>query len=228
MLIIKDLEVAFGKHTVLKNLNLNVGEEIHGIMGMNGSGKTTFLNTLFGLVQPDKGKMLFQERVLNKTDIAYFEAHNFFYSKITGEEYLKLFRLKHGRFDMEGWNKLFGLPLGNLVETYSTGMKKKLAFLGFICLNKPIFVLDEPFNGVDMESAQKIKIVLKLLKEKGKIIIITSHIVESLTSICDSISYLADGNFKHNFMQPAFGEIEEKVFGEFNQENKKRIEKLIG
>lgn len=100
--------------------------------------------------------------------------------------------------------EVFNLPLAKYVESYSTGMKKKLSFLGLLLLGKSIYILDEPFNGIDMESVELFKSIIKNLKERGCTILISSHIISSLTDMCSDIYFLNDGVFakkyeKHNF-----------------------------
>src|SRR5690606_1140889 len=132
-----------------------------------GSGKTTLLSSLYGLKIPDSGSLTYWEKPLRRSDIGYLETSNFFYSRITGMEYLQLFTINNPAFSIDGWNKLFELPLNQFIENYSTGMKKKLAFLGIIALNKPVLILDEPFNGIDMETTQTLKLIIQALKKKS-------------------------------------------------------------
>ena len=152
MIIINDLQLSYGSVKVIDHLNLEIHSgTIHGLVGLNGSGKTTLLSSMYGLKDPDKGSMTFKGEPLRRSDIGYLETGNFFYSRITGMEYLQLFKIQNPAFKVAEWNVLFELPLDEFVENYSTGMKKKLAFLGIIALNKPVMVLDEPFNGIDLE-----------------------------------------------------------------------------
>lgn len=132
MITIANLSVSYcAGESVLDSLCLDLAEQaIHGIVGLNGAGKTTLFDTLFGLKQPQEGTVSYNGRPLTKKDTAYLPAENFFYSHITGAEYVSLFPCPG--FDREAWNALFGLPLNRLIDEYSTGMKKKLALLGII------------------------------------------------------------------------------------------------
>lgn len=228
MLIINKLNVSYKKNHVLENLSIDLNiSEIHGIVGLNGAGKTTLLNTIFGIKKADSGNIYYNNSNINKKYIAFLETQNYFYPKITGKEYLELFRLNNKDFEISEWNKLFTLPLNKLIETYSTGMKKKLAFMGTMCLDKPIIILDEPFNGVDLESNRKIKEILMRLKVKGKTIIITSHILESLTNICDTISYLKTRKIEFTVGKNEFSSVEEKIFNLQDNDDKDLIENLL-
>ena len=212
MLTINNLQVGYQEHLVLKGLNLNakVGE-IHGILGMNGSGKSTFFNALYRFLPTRAGEIAFNNQPVHQKDIAYLETHHFFYSYMTGEEYLQLCALQNPDFNIAEWNQIFDLPLKTMVDTYSTGMKKKLAFIGNIALNRPIMVLDEPYNGVDFESCEIIYEILLRLRKQGKIILISSHIIESLTNVCDRVSYLNNGVIEREYAKTDFKQMEQDL-----------------
>jgi ABC-2 type transport system ATP-binding protein len=227
MITIHNLSVSYNKKENIINkldLSLNMGL-IHGIVGLNGAGKTTLLNTLFGLKKPDSGTILFDDRKINKTQVAYLPTENFFYSNITGHEYLGLF--KNESFDIDQWNRLFDLPLNNIIDSYSTGMKKKLALLAILKQDKPLMILDEPFNGLDIETCRIIRLILLRLKDRNKTILITSHIIETLTNLCDYIHYLEKGRIKYSHDKSSFAEFEREVFEKIEKENIELIQSLI-
>lgn len=209
MLQIKNLQVAYGEKKVLTGLDFtaNVGE-ITGIVGLNGSGKTTLLNTIYGEINPREGEISFANQAIVPASIAYLKTQNFFYQRITGAEYLDLFRMKHPNFKVEEWNAVFRLPLEKWVDSYSTGMKKKLAFMGILSLNRKVIILDEPFNGLDLETNETLKNILKILRSKQKTILVTSHILETLTTICDRIFYLNKGIMEHHFEAENYHQLE--------------------
>lgn len=228
MISIENVSLRYGKKEVIRDLDLTIGlESTHGLVGLNGSGKTTLITGLCGLKPLARGKIQFQNRSLAKKDVAYLETNNFFYSNITGREYLELFTCHYPDFMIDEWNQLFDLPLDQFTESYSTGMKKKLAFMGVIALNRSILVLDEPFNGIDLETTQKLKIIIKTLQEQGKTILLTSHILESLTSLCTAISYLADGQIQHTFQPAEYATMETKIFGDLQEKNAALVRKLL-
>ncbi len=104
-----------------------------------------------------------------------------------------------------------------LIENYSTGMKKKLAILAIIKTNKPFLLLDEPFNGLDLESSRIFTAVLKRLREDGKTIIVTSHMLESLASLCDQIHYLKDGVIYKTYNPGELAAMNNEIFSELDQ-----------
>lgn len=227
MITINKLTISYSSEKkVIDNLDLSLDNGlIHGIVGLNGAGKTTLLNAIFGLKKADNGIIFIDNQKVTKKIIAYLETEVFFYSNITGREYLSLF--KNQNFDIEQWNKLFALPLDNIVDNYSTGMKKKLAFLSILKQNKPLMILDEPFNGLDIEACRIIRMILLRLKEKGKTIIITSHIIETLTNLCDLIHYLENGKIRYSKDRNEFVEFEKEIFDSIENKNEKLIDELI-
>lgn len=226
---IKGLKVAYPKHEVLKGVNLRFeAEQVNGLVGMNGSGKTTLLRTIFGLKDKQAGSIMNNGMELQSSQIAYLETENYFYPKMKGREYLELFRLKNPEYDPLKWNALFELPLNKLVDEYSTGMKKKLALLGVLALDRPVLLLDEPFNGVDLESNEKIKLVLKRLKEEGKTIIITSHIIDSLLTLADTISILHGGIISITAPHHRFSEINEYLANTISENTQGVIDEIFG
>jgi len=226
---IQNLVVGYDKTAmVLNQLNLDLSSNaIHGIVGLNGAGKTTLLYTISGFISPTEGSILYEGQPLEKSAIAFLETHNFFYHKITGKEYLGLFKTQNTNFQFEQWNTLFELPLNKLIETYSTGMKKKLAFLAVLSLDRPIIILDEPFNGLDLESNLSVKKVLQGLKEAGKTIIITSHILEALTEITDYIHYLSEKKILKTFEKTNMKEVVPFITTHSQKENSQLIEELL-
>lgn len=227
MIIINNLSISYKKNeNVIEDLNLQIQENyIHGIVGLNGSGKTTLLNSIFGLKKYNKGTIMLNAEKLLKKDISYLPTENYFYSNITGKEYLSLFKNKD--FNSEKWNSLFLLPLDKIIDTYSTGMKKKLALLAILKKNKPIMIFDEPFNGLDIETSRIIRSILLKLKDKGNTIIVTSHIIETLTNMCDYIHYLENSRIKYSIEKSEFKNFENEIFNSIENKNKELINELI-
>ena len=228
MIIIENLVVSYDKRqNIINSLNLVLSDNtINGIVGLNGAGKTTLLNSIYGLKSIDRGTIKSNDKKVNKKEISFLETENYFYSNITGREYLSLF--KNLLYDPDKWNQLFLLPLDIIVDDYSTGMKKKLALMGILKQDKPIMILDEPFNGLDIETCRIIRQILLMLKERGKTIIITSHIIETLTNLCDYIHYLEKGEIKYCKDKGDFTEFVREIFASIEHKNKEIINELIG
>ena len=199
MLTIDNLSVSYGTHTVLSQLDLSLERGgIHGIVGFNGAGKTTLLNAIYG-IPAQRDCIRFDGALLSRKDIAYLETESFFYSRITGRDYLKLFQARSGGFDFETLCSVFSVPLDHFVDSYSTGMKKKLALTGILSLDRKVLLLDEPFNGLDLESVSVLQLALRKLSAAGRLVVVTSHILESLSPLCDAIHLLQDGRIYKSY-----------------------------
>ena len=221
MIKIKNLSVSFSNNAVLVDISVDLQpNQIYGIVGLNGSGKTTFFNALSKSIQVTNGYMEFNGNPISDKDIGYLESVNFFYSRITGNEYLKIFSQTNPSFNLNSLQNFFKLPLDDLIETYSTGMKKKLALLGLLKKNRSIFLLDEPFNGLDLESNKILELIITALKEKEKTLFISSHIIDPLLKLCDVILILENGKFAKIVDRQKFNEIEDELFKKFNDDTK--------
>ena len=229
MITIKNLSASYGDHMVLKGVNLELSEGmIHGLAGLNGSGKTTLLHAICGIKKINEGQLQMNGQRLKTTQVAMVETEPYFYKGITGSEYLELFRpgaTQH--FATQEWLDLFAVPGGELTDTYSTGMKKKLALIGACKLNRPVLLLDEPYNGLDLESSRVLTAVLRRMASKGTTIIITSHILQTLTGLCTYIHYLKNGVIERTFdtLDPEM--IDKAIFRELDAGIDKIIDDIL-
>ncbi len=220
---IKNLDFSYGNKSILKNFSLSIKEgTVHGILGGNGAGKTTFFNLLFGTLPSSHAGIT----DINRYDIAYLETDMFIYSYMTGAEYLELINEKNTK-NVKEWNIIFELPLNDYAHNYSTGMKKKLLLLGVLLLNKKIVILDEPFNGLDLKTCEVIHYIIQRLKAVGKTILLSSHILETVIQNADEISYLEEGRILKTFDKSSFSELKQLVKSKFINDVVPRIDDLI-
>lgn len=227
MITIENLVVSYDKNKpVLDLLNLTLSDNtINGIVGLNGSGKTTLLNAIYGLKRIDSGSINHNHQKINKKEMSFLETESYFYPNITAREYLGLF--KNQGYDLERWNKLFLLPVDTIIDEFSTGMKKKLALMGILKQDKQIMILDEPFNSLDIESCRIIRQILLKLKDRGKTIIVTSHVIETLTNLCDYIHYLDGGKIKYSRDKSGFEDFQKEIFTSIADRSEELINELI-
>ena len=218
MITIKKLYKSFGKVDVLKDINLTFEPgQVNGIAGRNGAGKTTLFRCIAGL-EDHGGKVILQQNNF-KYKIGFLAADPYFMNRITGREYLQLLSnaCRTGKIDFNAKN-IFNLPLDQYASTYSTGMKKKLALTGILIQNNEVLLLDEPFNGVDIQSNVLISEIIKRLKTSGKTIILSSHILGSLSELCDQIHILDAGSISKTVSQSEFDLLnQEMIDDDFNE-----------
>lgn len=195
MIKIINLSKTYGNIKVLKNINLELDEgKIYGIVGENGAGKTTLFNCIAG-IETYKGKIETGFASL-KDHLGFLQTESYFFSKITGREYIQLLSTARGKkVEAIKEKNIFDLPLNKYAVTYSTGMKKKLALTALLLQDNDVFIFDEPFNGVDIQSNIIITEIILKLKELKKTIIISSHIFSTLSDVCDEIHLLKEGAF---------------------------------
>jgi ABC-2 type transport system ATP-binding protein len=211
MIQIIGLYKQYDGHPILNDINLAFARgEIHGIVGENGAGKTTLFKCMCG-IEDYKGTVQYDAGIL-KNQTGYLPTLPYYLSKMTGAEYLRLLCNARGisDFHIDHYN-LFELPLSQYAETYSTGMQKKLAITALLLQKNEVFVLDEPFNGVDISSNMMIHDILIKLKELNKIVILSSHIFSTLQDSCDFLHYLKDGKIKYSLPKGSFETIENEM-----------------
>jgi ABC-2 type transport system ATP-binding protein len=131
---------------------------------------------------------------------------------ITGREYIRLLCNARGKTNLDIDSKnIFDLPLHQYASTYSTGMKKKLAITAILLQENEYFILDEPFNGVDIQSNIILTEIILKLKELNKIVIISSHIFSTLSETCDEIHLLRKGEQIKSVQKSGFKNLEQEM-----------------
>ena len=211
MITVENLSKTYGSHEVLKNIHLTFEPgRVYGIVGENGAGKTTLFRCLAGLdshsgvVRSALGQF--------KNHLGFLPTDPYFFARITGREYVRL--LCNSRNvpvpDLDQAN-VFDLPLDQYAVTYSTGMKKKLALLAILMQQNEVYILDEPFNGVDIQSNLIITEIIHRLKSLNKTVIISSHIFSTLQDNCDEIRLLRAGAFVRTVLKDEFQQLEAEM-----------------
>ncbi len=213
MLEVKNLNVSLLNKKVFANLNFSIEKgQIIGFLGKNGAGKTTLFNSIYGLVKYE-GEVFFENNILVQNKVSFIETENYFYDYIKAKEYLSFFNSQN--IDIDQLAVLFNIPLDDYVHNFSTGMKKKLAIIANLTLKTPIVIFDEPFNGLDFESVEKLYLLLQKIKANDRIILISSHIFETLKNSCDKIIHIESGVIKNIYLKNEFSALEKTIKSEF-------------
>ncbi len=211
MIKIEKISKFYGKKQVLNSIDLEFKKgKIYGIVGENGAGKTTLFRCISGL-ENYKGNVTSDFKKLND-HLGLLLTEPFFFSKITGKEYIQFLanarQIKQSNIEDKN---IFDLPLNQYAANYSTGMKKKLALTAILLQENDVFILDEPFNGVDIQSNLIITEIIKRLKELEKTVIISSHIFSTLADTCDEIYLMKSGEIIKKVEQVDFNKLENEM-----------------
>ena len=211
MMKIKGLSKSYNNNEVLKEINMEFSRgKVSGIVGENGAGKTTLFKCIAGL-ESCSGEILSELQPL-KNHLGLLLTDPFFFTKITGKEYIRLLCNARGKKNIKIDQKnIFDLPLNQYASTYSTGMKKKLAITAILLQENEYFILDEPFNGVDIQSNMILTEIILKLKELDKIIIVSSHIFSTLSDTCDEIHLLRNGEQIKSVQKVDFKTLEQEM-----------------
>lgn len=209
-LVVEDLTFAYGSKKVLDGARATFeSDKIYGIVGKNGVGKTTFFKALTNIITNYKGSIVLDDRnvrdhpeILAKTGILLDDIEP--YKAYTGWFNLRYFGGLRGGLDLEMAEKIadeleIASALNQKVSTYSLGMSKKLLLLISLMNDAELLIFDEPFRGIDAKSVEWFRNYLLDLKNKGKLILISSHVQEDIESLCDEVRVLSDGKFAAPF-----------------------------
>lgn len=223
MIKVEKLSKFYGKKQVLNTIDIEFKKgKVYGIVGENGAGKTTLFRCISG-IENYQGNITSGFNNL-KDHLGLLLTEPFFFSKITGKEYIQLLaNARQIKLSNIADKNIFDLPLNQYASTYSTGMKKKLALTAILLQDNDIFILDEPFNGVDIQSNLIITEIIKRFKKLEKTVIISSHIFSTLAETCDEIYLMKNGEIIKKVEKRDFVNLEIEM-KEFTVGN--RIDKL--
>ncbi len=206
MLKLININKQYGSQEVLKNLHLKIQKgELLGLIGPNGAGKTTLFNCILSNLDY-QGKILINEMLnsdylkINRNRIVYLPEELFIYNFLTGMEFVNFILNMHNISFRKVENKilllfeLFDLIdyKNRLIKYYSFGMKRKVSLIAALVQRPEVMLLDEPVFGVDARSIIVFKRLLKQLSQKGVTIIMSTHVIDVIKNLCDSVAILYD------------------------------------
>lgn len=212
MIKIEHLYKRFGSNQVLSDLDLEIkGGGIFAVLGPNGSGKTTLIKSILGMVVPDKGKIEVDgQNIRNhwtyRQQINYLPQIADFPGNLRVNELIRMIQdLRQKPSDPESLIELFGVEkfLDKKLANLSGGTRQKVNLILTFMFDSPLLILDEPTTGLDPASLIKLKRITEAEKERGKTILVTSHIMQFVEEIADEIVYLLEGKiyFKGSIAQ---------------------------
>lgn len=209
MLEIKNLKKTYkGGKTAVANLSLSVKPgDIYGFIGHNGAGKTTTIKCVVGIHDFDEGEILVDEVSIRKDPIrckkvlAYIPDNPDLYDYLTGIQYLNfmadIFEIpaeeRKQRIREEADAFEITSALGDLISSYSHGMKQKLAIIGALIHQPRLLILDEPFVGLDPKAALVLKNKMHQLCEAGSAIFFSTHVLDVAEKLCNKIAIIRQG-----------------------------------
>lgn len=218
MISINNLTKRYGDFEAVCNLNLQVpAGEVFGFLGPNGAGKTTTIKVLSGLLLPTKGHVsvggydVVTEPLKAKAVTGFIPDTPFLFERLTGSEFLRFAGRLYGMsnsaageaaaeqlefFDLTQWSD-------HLVESYSHGMKKRLAMAAALLHSPKVLIVDEPMVGLDPKGARKVRKLFRDLAREGMTIFLTTHELSTAEAVCDRIGIIHHGSVT------ALGSVEE-------------------
>jgi ABC-2 type transport system ATP-binding protein len=206
-IIARDLRKGYGTKLAVDGLNLEVPRgSFFGFLGPNGAGKSTTIRMLTGLIPPDSGSVeilgfkLPQEELEIKRRIGLVPDESFLFDRLTGMEFLEFVGRMYGLPRSTAVERAYGLMRlfeladdGKIIGEYSKGMRKRVAMAAALIHHPELFLMDEPFEGVDAVGARLMKDILLDQVQRGATIFLTSHVLEVVERLCDRVAIIDNG-----------------------------------
>jgi ABC-2 type transport system ATP-binding protein len=186
--------------------------EVTGYLGPNGSGKSTTMKMITGLLEPSDGEILFRGQPVDRDPMAYRQVLGYvpeephLYPHLTGAEYLEMVGQLRGLArrqlteKIDGFLRLLSLHEDRYVaiSAYSKGMRQKVLLIAALLHNPELVLLDEPFSGLDVNSALVLRSLIRELAGRGKVVLFSSHDLETVERVCSRVVILHKGRVVAN------------------------------
>ncbi len=206
ILLVKEVRKSFGKAEVLKGVSFSVRSgEVFGFVGPNGAGKSTTMKVIMDLIRPDSGEVLLFGRPSSDPEVrkkvGFLPEHPYFYTNVTGREFLKFLQLSLYPEGSLFWERVsyyaeklqIDWAMDKKLSEYSKGMLQRFGLLQAVVGEPELLILDEPMSGLDPIGRRLVADLILELKERGKTVFFSTHILPDVERICDRACVIIDG-----------------------------------
>lgn len=200
---VADLTKTFGRTHALDHLTMTVRTgTVHGFLGPNGAGKSTTIRTLLGLLRPDGGtaRLLggdpWRDAAELHRRLSYIPGDVSLWPQLSGGECVDVLTRLHGgapKARRDALVEAFGLDLRKKAHTYSKGNRQKVALVAALAMDVELYILDEPTSGLDPLMERVFTQQIRHLREEGRTVLLSSHILAEVDQLCDDISIIKAG-----------------------------------
>ncbi len=207
MVQIENLSYSYKKKSVFEDLSITFeGENIYGLLGKNGTGKSTLFRNICGLLKPKKGTVSvfgYSTRTRHPDMLSklFLLPEEFFVPSVYVKDFIRTLAPFYPKFSSQDFNMYlthFDIPVSNRLDQMSMGQKKKLLIAFSLATNTELLLMDEPTNGLDIISKTQVKKVMKEISGSNKCIIISTHQVKDIEDLITRISVIDEGKILFN------------------------------
>ena len=207
LLVAENLTKDYGRFRALDALNLSIAPgEVFGLLGPNGSGKTTALRLMLGLLRPTAGRATiagvdcWEQGVEARRRVAYLPGELRLYETMTGRRLVKFLAGLRGDTpgpEVDDLAKRLDIDIDRPLTHMSSGMKRKVALLTVLVPKVPLIILDEPTNTLDPTMRDELLAQLRRAKGRGQAVLFSSHVLHEVETVCDRVGILRQGKLVH-------------------------------
>lgn len=197
----------YGRFRALDDLNLTIRPgEVFGLLGPNGSGKTTALRLFLGFLRPTSGRATinghdcWHDSVQARRQLAYLPGELRLYDNMTGRQLVAFLNRLHEHrpsAEVDQLARRFDIDLDRPLAQMSSGMKRKVALLSVLTPHAPLLILDEPTNTLDPTMRDELLLQLRQAREQGQTVLFSSHVLAEVEQVCDRVGILQRGRLVH-------------------------------
>ncbi len=200
MITSRNLTKKFGSKTAVDAVSLELAPgHVYAMLGPNGSGKTTWMKMAAALMKPTAGEVLYEGApvgVESRRHVAYMSTEPYFYTWMTVRDVGKYYQDFFDDFSPEKYDRLIRemeLEPGMKTRTLSSGMMAKLKIAVTMARDARVYMLDEPFNGIDLLARDEIRACILREAAEDKVLLLSSHLVEEMEAVCDTAVFIKQG-----------------------------------